>query len=500
MKTIHVSKISILTLCFSIISSISFAQNWRTISTTDTTYFYVTTDTLSYDSILNGYLRSTFVASTSTVANYEISNFPFSTRKNATGQYDTLNGSSWLGRKNIYNTLTGEEYYFNVLNDTIKINTLGLLNDSWILASDTSGHVFVGTISNLDTMTIDGVIDSVKTISIQAFIGTSPVAHYYNNFSLQLSKNHGFTKTLEFYIFPNLGVSYNYFPYPVLQYQHSRLEKSITDINYNNIDLAWKYSPGNEWIFSSKSGQDKYIYHDSIISSNQIAPDTFEVTYYKHLFTHIQFPVSPPHDTMYHTYSTITDTFYNNTDIFKLKNYILEDTIPSGLPIAINFRWEFLDFKCGKVQIKDTLRFNSWLSGGGMSSNTLLQDFGIRKVNYYFSDMTAPTQSGNTLPIYLKLGACEIGDKLNFRALSVNDLQLNSSSLLLYPNPSNNRIQIINSENIPIKTYSIKDISGKVIATNSFQNEIDISLLPNGIYFIEFRSDKGTVVKKLVKN
>lgn len=74
----------------------------------------------------------------------------------------------------------------------------------------------------------------------------------------------------------------------------------------------------------------------------------------------------------------------------------------------------------------------------------------------------------------------------------------NSASIGLYPNPTSN-IAVIKVNNTGIISYELNDITGKVILTG-VGNEINISNLNNGIYFVTVKSGVEVIaVKKLIK-
>jgi len=75
-----------------------------------------------------------------------------------------------------------------------------------------------------------------------------------------------------------------------------------------------------------------------------------------------------------------------------------------------------------------------------------------------------------------------------------------ATSLRIYPNPTDGKL-IIESGELKIKSVEIFDITGQVIKTyNSLTtNTIDISELPNAMYFITFHSKEQKITRKLVK-
>ncbi|MDD7915945.1 endonuclease [Polaribacter ponticola] len=83
-------------------------------------------------------------------------------------------------------------------------------------------------------------------------------------------------------------------------------------------------------------------------------------------------------------------------------------------------------------------------------------------------------------------------------------LSTEESSLIsfkMYPNPTNgNKVFFETTKNLTIKVYNIV---GKLILENkvsSSKNQLDITTLSKGIYFIKIDSDKNSEIKKLIKN
>jgi hypothetical protein len=80
-------------------------------------------------------------------------------------------------------------------------------------------------------------------------------------------------------------------------------------------------------------------------------------------------------------------------------------------------------------------------------------------------------------------------DKTNFEFKKIS----------LYPNPTNSVLNIQTLEQI--KTVTITDISGRVSSFKALDTKtIDVSSLPNGIYFVAIQTDNGTVREKFIKN
>ncbi len=75
--------------------------------------------------------------------------------------------------------------------------------------------------------------------------------------------------------------------------------------------------------------------------------------------------------------------------------------------------------------------------------------------------------------------------------------------ILVYPNPTTNKLNIKLSEEFIGKPYSIMNSIGQVIWTGKVSNtqiEINLTNLPFGIYYFQLATEKGLHTKKVVKS
>ncbi len=69
----------------------------------------------------------------------------------------------------------------------------------------------------------------------------------------------------------------------------------------------------------------------------------------------------------------------------------------------------------------------------------------------------------------------------------------------VYPNPSSTIVHIKGTNKV--KIVSLMDISGKnvqAIPHNKLKNELDISSIENGVYFLKIQTINGIITKKLI--
>ena len=85
---------------------------------------------------------------------------------------------------------------------------------------------------------------------------------------------------------------------------------------------------------------------------------------------------------------------------------------------------------------------------------------------------------------------------INFVPLSIQNIDM-ANQIQIYPNPANTILNIAN--NYQLNTYKIIDNSGKIIQTgNISNNQISISAIPNGMYYLQLESKTNRTTKKLL--
>lgn len=73
----------------------------------------------------------------------------------------------------------------------------------------------------------------------------------------------------------------------------------------------------------------------------------------------------------------------------------------------------------------------------------------------------------------------------------------------VYPNPSNDVVNISNSTNAIISTIEMTDLNGRVVknvSLNATEGQVNISDLSTGVYMMNVSSDQGSITKKIIKN
>ena len=72
------------------------------------------------------------------------------------------------------------------------------------------------------------------------------------------------------------------------------------------------------------------------------------------------------------------------------------------------------------------------------------------------------------------------------------------NSLKLYPNPTDNTLFIKGNKNL--MKVSVYNMLGKEVLSKMNTNNIDVKVLPKGVYIIKISDDIGQINKKFIKN
>lgn len=102
--------------------------------------------------------------------------------------------------------------------------------------------------------------------------------------------------------------------------------------------------------------------------------------------------------------------------------------------------------------------------------------------------------------ILIATGGYNMANSVFVTGETVGISNVNNVNLEIYPNPVKDILQIENNK-LQINKVEIIDLTGKVIYQfNNMKNQINVSDLSQGIYFVKLETDKGIVTKKFVKN
>lgn len=511
----------------------SQAQNWRTVLLNDSTYYASSLGNTNN----NHLLKIIWIDSVSQNGTDSIFYFYKSFREMLGSSCIDSNAATWLG-SNFIRGSNGDELYFNYNGDTILIKTSAQQGSSWIIAKN--GVIeYLASVIQTGIQLIDDVNDSVKIISLQAYSNGAQINDSYNNTQLVISKNHGWVKTLDMYMFPHCNIPPGNYGATTDNSQHFRLDHSIKNIDllYSG-DFATKYQPGNEWISISSTANHQpfftdpfhatYIY-DSVINVVQNSTNSITATLQRQVVDKALNSWGPNGFTWSYTYHSNITTVVANTNT-PLPTIKLTDTLLPEYNWRLQylntdnddhyFRRFYVDTTCGNnhfiIQsrdlytcyvdppnglIRDTNNCIKVTPGGLCQGYTTrwdyMEGFGYSYVYEYSSIDNSDYSCNETLYSYIKLGSCTIGTKINLSALAIDEVT-KENNIVIFPNPAQNilNIQGINTS----ANIDIIDLTGRKVFSTKYESQhpIDISSLQNGTYIVRVITNKMIKNEKLI--
>ena len=156
-------------------------------------------------------------------------------------------GPSWIGRKVLVKP-DGDNIFYNKNNESITIKTTGIVGEYWTCYQFSNGNYIKATITEIEEMEFLGLTDSVKTITFQTYNPSgNPITHSVNNKYLELTRNYGFLRTVNFKLFPDLtegieGMYYEIFT----QFELKGISDPQVGIQNLTLSSSWDFNVGDE--------------------------------------------------------------------------------------------------------------------------------------------------------------------------------------------------------------------------------------------------------------
>jgi len=493
-----------------IIGYCSHAQNWNCFVPSTKQYF----------TNANNYLRGMRIDSVRTNGTDTIY-YPFHTPRGINQVLDS-NAGSWLGGKVIAQT-DGTFLFDNIGSDTVIIKTKAGVGDSWIFYNDTSSVYYIANVASVDTATILGVLDSIKTITIATdsagyLVSTNPIS----NLNIVLSKHHGFLKTFDLYLFPyNMGALNDYFfdmaqgvhgmpPYMTLYVVDSMQEFTQLSFHYPSQNEIYNYNVGDiitsftDNVYPSYEVQSNGI--DTIASKTLTSNGT---SYTGHEAT--QSLTIPNQAASFYSYVS-----YGNGSFHFSDSSLLFDTTKMPEEWNAEYVYYFTSNDSSNCFVSNLYEFDpnsltpqaytpNLFEGCGVDINIYKVGIGAIEsiANHGVSLIVDPNGIGCTSEAVSERAcrkngiACGVCPTLG---LSVAGVSNSKASFEVYPNPANDELTVKMPDNTT-HTISLLNMLGQTVyslQTQQQETSISLSRLPEGVYIIKVANENGVEMSKKV--
>lgn len=473
----------ILLLCS--ISNIIIGQDYQTINSNRIAYFdnqfWKNIECIRIDSIKNQ--RDSIL-------------YPFCVIQNVSSYCFSPYVASWIG-KNVTIKENGQNEFINKVGDTITINTNAVLGEKWI-AFNNASLTIEATVKFHDTLTFLGINDSVKTIEFQSYDkNMDSVNLRLNDMQVQISKNYGFVKIFNFYLFPNFKVAYPF--RKILEYDLIGLSNPKVGVQ----NLTWfdvhDFQIGDELHILNEvtSGKNNLVVTDKAIYKYLKRTDYSDSIVYLYSRKQSIFSTWSPNNSSFEYYDDTLRTTIKPNSIFdklsgepivsdsKAYNYYMTNGSP---PTKTNYRktvsFGFVGDSCWETNIPEDgcdTQENTFVKGLGGPYYSCSQHFSLGDVSKQL--------------VYYKKGETIRGNPLIVTGISEIEAV---NKIMVYPNPTNGYLNISIEGNthsdIFIHFYDIQGRYQKTENLGSNNTKVDISDLSTGIYILKI-TDNGTILK-----
>jgi hypothetical protein len=449
-----------------------------------------------------GLLKGIRIDSTNTV-NGNLVLYPFRTPRGGGYlnqpyiQLDT-NGGSWIG-KTITIQTDGTTYFDTRFGDTVVIRTQAHPGESWIFHNDTSSRSYIATVTAVDTLTVLNILDSIKTILLTAYNGSSvdpaDLAHHK---SIVLSKAHGLFRTISLHTFPYRAAGSPYLPdadyfmdmYDVINHQVQSYEltafrnpDSVDVFNYGAGDIFEYFKEDTSPPLPSKSWT-----LDSIISRTVGGSS---VDYLVRRAERWHFPGAPSPD-------YYSDTTFHLTIGSGIQNIVDTSLMPEETGNILAHYYQPTDTsQCSATASYKRLQLNLTDHGQVLMPHCTIYEVFKHSLGRtaFYQECSGGTDHFITL-VYSKKDGQPCG---NFIPLSIDDGRSPENELKVYPVPATEVLNISYGKDF---AYVLAATDGRVISrgTGGGTTSFSVRAVPPGLYYLVVRDSKGanSTVKKII--
>lgn len=400
------------------------------------------------------------------------------------------NGGSWLG-KTVIQYLDGTTLFDTYWGDTVFVHTRAGVGQSWLFYNDISDRYYTATVMAIDTLTINGSTDSVKSIIITAYnsagVNTADIAH---GRQIRIGKNNGFIETFSLYTFPfhppgissyQSGIDYLMDNRDVVNgvlYSYTLLQSPpirYNDIYNDNVGDVFGYTT-----LAAMSGVTLKTWQvDSIIAKTSITGSVVNYTIDRATKTYHP----PVQGSAYWTYNQTVVNRYADTSLLIGSGFIPEKTL-NPYSVRIDYADTMFCITAPAVSID-----NGLYSLLAFEPCYKIERFkvGLGRISYWECFDPAGSSVSEDLVFYKKNG------KLCGNSFSATGLaEVNNDKLHVYPNPVNTVLFI---KGVSCERFAIADMAGRVLLKGNIDasGSIDIRTLPAGHYLLYIKDDRQSI-------
>jgi hypothetical protein len=424
--------------------------------------------------------------------------------------------TGWAGHRIVQDVTTGSTWYFNANDDSISFDATAGAGQQGFFYRYPNGNKIIGTVSAVSSMNFITLIDSVRTITLQAYdaLGGN-IANDFNGLQIEISKNYGIIKAYNWHNFPN----------DTAMYELAGMENAqvgahiVTAVDIYNFAIGDRFdfrAVSNSW---AQSNPNSSFYYSKVLTAKTISAngDTIRYTWvqdYAHLIgifvasyaqaqtvmttvvlsekdSLLEFPLD--HLEFAHGPDSAQGYYENKQPIFPFDPTIFNGRMMKG---QITFMPFYYDQNAGCFMAAN-------LSWGPCDGGYEIYADGLGLVTSRFGSATC-FNNGDLL--YYEKGAETWGTPIDWSVVLGIDQSVSPVSILrTWPNPATDKVCVETNDNsgAPVH-YQILNSSGQLlgegvsIATAGVL-EVPVNELPGGFYFLRIQIDGSVRITKFIR-
>ena len=412
---------------------------------------------------------------------------------------DTSSGDA-LGRK-IWKRHDGWFWFFNKDHDTLKLNSLASLNESWKYCPLPGGGYLQATVSAIITDSVAGTTDQVKVISFQAKSSSgNNIPGIFNQKEIKLSQHYGLSKMYDVYLTPVDTLN-------LLLIGKTNILLGVQPFTWADV---YNFNIGDEFHYS---GHDTYsggagVQWKSIkkILGKTVYGRSDSVHYLVEVCKKIWYPVPPPNTSS--THDTLVESYNFNLLTADSTLIMLPDEFRREEFRAAAYSRKFSEFNHRQAQV---CNFNGyqwdWFNGcfndpfevyGPISY--YVPGLGMTNWMYQLADITVEEHTSNL--VYFRKGTEVWGTQVatDCTILLGTEEKVSSPgpSIDVFPNPARTEVRIRMSNFNPDENFqfSLYNCSGEKVRTGKLSANpfiLNREGLAPGLYLIVVTDVDGRI-------
>ncbi|MCE3228633.1 MAG: C-terminal target protein [Bacteroidetes bacterium] len=416
---------------------------------------------------------------------------------------------SWLGIKTRRKT-NNDYVFYNADGDSLLVKSSASLNVPWLFYTYPNGDYIEANV-NLKQYesTFDGMSDTVKTIVFQTYNSlNNPISNPFNSVTYKISKTQGIIKFGDIYKFPStIATTSRCFG--------KRLTNGeIFDVNVGDTIIS--YSNGNNG--QGGAGATYFKQYKTTIILTKTTPSVNTVVYTASVTTQgenavVQTTTVSPGFTAVVTYpfsSGIQTITINNASVVPYSQmpgqFVNYGSGSNNWGHEMNFYFnpqtgnkncDFI-FETSQNCVQAAGNNDTCMSPGVSCNNNQRYNRYFKLGTYDFQIATPvnPLNYQND-PVYYSTSGFKCGSfPETHLGIKKNTI---FSTVKIYPNPVKDQLNIENEGKLNVSEIKITDVTGKQIFSSGNVSVINTSFLEGGVYFLFIKTDKGEIVKKIIK-